>query len=729
MKNTNISLFFLLFFLSFITSLLAQNKVIDSLENELKVHQKRDTIRVSTLNYLAFYNYRNNPPKAIAYIEEALKIGNELQAENFIAKSHYIKAVVYTEQADFKVAIDNFDQAILLYISLKDSTNLAKCKNGLGVLHSYQGDMKQALKYYEESLAIKENLGIKKGLDASLYNIGIVYSDMGDYKKALFNFNKALLINRKENDSLGILNNLNSIASVHYEQGNFPLSINYHNQSLQVAKKSKDSIGIFQSYINFGNVYRQQYLNDKALDYYNKAAAISNAQYNVKNITALKNNIAGIYYDKEEYDKAVILFNESIALSKKIDDNVNLATALNGLGFIYFETKYFPKALHYFKEGLKINLITEHSFDLSDSYQGLAETYYGMHKYDLALENAQKLANLSDKYELLRHKNNAYNLLSRIYDKTGNYKKAFESHQEFKLLNDSLFNKEKVEKIAHLEAEYKYKQKIDSASIRELKLTKTVTATSQDLEKTKQNYLWAIIAILFISLLLGGIIFFLKLRNIRSKTQNIIVEQKLLRSQMTPHFIFNSLSVLQGMILNQENKKSVLYLSKFSKLLRIILENSRDKTVSLCQELTAVENYLSLQNLENNSYNYSVTVDDSVEREKFKIPPMLIQPFIENAIEHAFVNQIKNRIIDVHLNYQKNKLNCTITDNGIGINVHSEKINKNKKSLSTTITSERLNILSKDYDMEGSIKIENRNIYNEQGTIVTLVIPHKIEAE
>ena len=150
-----------LFFLSFITSLLAQNKVIDSLENELKVHQKKDTIRVNTLNYLAFYNYRNNPPQAIAYIEEALKLGNELQVVKFIAKSHYIKAAVYTEQANFKIAIDNFDEAIQLYTSLKDSTNLAKCKNGLGVLHSYQGDLKQALKYYEESVAIKVKLRIK----------------------------------------------------------------------------------------------------------------------------------------------------------------------------------------------------------------------------------------------------------------------------------------------------------------------------------------------------------------------------------------------------------------------------------------------------------------------------------------------------------------------------------------------------------------------------------------
>ena len=223
-----------------------------------------------------------------------------------------------------------------------------------------------------------------------------------------------------------------------------------------------------------------------------------------------------------------------------------------------------------------------------------------------------------------------------------------------------------------------------------------------------------------------AIIFFLKLRNEKSKTQNIVIEQKLLRSQMTPHFIFNSLSVLQGMILNKEEKKSVSYLSKFSKLLRITLENSRDKTVSLCQEFTAIENYLALQNLENESYTYTVLVDDTIDRPLFKIPPMLIQPFIENAIEHGFRDQKENRKIDVHLKYLDKKLICTITDNGIGIDTQKEYKNQNKKSLSTIITSERLKILSKDFKMKGSVTIEDRKKYNEQGTVVTLIIPHKI---
>ncbi len=117
----------------------------------------------------------------------------------------------------------------------------------------------------------------------------------------------------------------------------------------------------------------------------------------------------------------------------------------------------------------------------------------------------------------------------------------------------------------------------------------------------------------------------MRLCDITAKNENILTEQKLLRTQMTPHFIFNALSVLQGMIVGKEDKKSVQCLSKFSKLLRITLENSRDKKVALHQELVALENYIELQNIEATTpYTYSIEVDDFIDPEKLMVPPILI---------------------------------------------------------------------------------------------------------
>jgi tetratricopeptide (TPR) repeat protein len=704
--------------------LYSQNTTIDSLETALKNHKAKDTTRVNILNHLAFHHYRNNPPEATTYVEEALKLAYEIKSEKSIAQSLYIKGFVYMEQANFEVAINNLNNALKHYTSLKDLKGIEKCKNVFGILYSYKGDFKLSLKSYEEGKEIAEKLDDKNSVDKYLYNIGNVYLNTGAYQKAKDNFKEALNINIKEKDSLGMFSNLNSIADVYYEQGNYPLSIKYHNQSLYIVKKIKDSIGIFRSYNNIGNVYRAQRLNDKALLYYNQALAIKAASFNIKNITALKNNIAGIFYDEKDYKSAETYYLESIALSKKIDDKMNLTTAINGLGFIYLDTKKYDKALECFKEALEINALDYTSLNLLDSYQGLAETYFDSKNYELALTNAIKLVKLAKENNVLSHKKNAYNLLYKIYKIKGDYKKAFENHEQYKIVSDSLLNEDNIKKIAEIEYEYKYKSELENAAKRENKLTKTVETTTQDLEKSQRNLLLGIITFLVVAMVLGSIIFYLKLRNSKAKTQNIITEQKLLRTQMTPHFIFNSLSVLQGMILNKEESKSVSYLSKFSKLLRITLENSRDKTVLLSHELEAVENYLSLQNIENEKIAFQLHVDKAIETNIIKVPPMLIQPFVENAIEHAFKNQKDNCVIEIKLTLVDTKLICVILDNGMGIDSSERNSNQNKKSLATKITKERLDYLSKDFKMDASIAIEDRTQYNEQGTQVTIQMPY-----
>ena len=714
--------YFIVSFVLLMPQVHAQSKVIDSLKTELQNHKAKDTTRVNILNHLAFHHYRNNPPTAVAYIEESLELANKLKVQKFIAHCYYIKAVIYTEQANFKIAETSYDKAIKLYTSLNDLKGLKKCNNALGVLYAYKGDFENALKHYKESLKITRQLGDLTD-DGCLYNIGNIYSDIGDYTNALENFNQALEINKTEKDSVGMLNALNSIANVYYQQGNYPLSLNYHNQSLHIAKKAKDSIGIFQSLNNIGNLYRMKNNNEKALAFYNRALAIESASFNKKNVTAIKNNMAGIYYDINEFDKAIKLYNESIALSKEIDDNVNLATALNGLGFVYYDMKKYDKAIANFEESRKINLEFNYSYDLLDSYEGLAKCYLDLKDFDLALVNANKLTKQATDFEFLKHKKIAYGLLARIYKNKGNYKKAFESQEYFKILSDSLLNEENIKKITEIEYEYKYKSELEDAAKRENKLTKTVETTTQDLEKSQRNLLLGIITFLAVAMVLGSIIFYLKLRNSKAKTQNIITEQKLLRTQMTPHFIFNSLSVLQGMILNKEESKSVNYLSKFSKLLRITLENSRDKTVLLSNELEAVDNYLSLQNIENEKINFTLNVADAIETNKTKVPPMLIQPFVENAIEHAFKNQKDNCSIEIKLTLVDSKLKCIILDNGMGIDSSERNQNATKKSLATKITSERLQYLSKDFKMEGSITIEDRSKFNEKGTQVIIEIP------
>ena len=315
---------------------------------------------------------------------------------------------------------------------------------------------------------------------------------------------------------------------------------------------------------------------------------------------------------------------------------------------------------------------------------------------------------------------------TQLYYQGALYEKYFKYYKFIKELDSATISLDMIETINEKKFDKKINEKIhaiETANKREQSL-------NDELEASRKEKLWGTIVLLFVIMALVSILYLFKYRNIKSAHENVLIEQKLLRSQMTPHFIFNSLSVLQGMILNDEDKKAVKYLSKFSKLLRLILENSREKLVPITEELAAIQNYVDLQNMRNeSSFKYTLTIDDAFKNAELLIPPMLIQPFVENAIEHGFKKDFKNAEISIDIKFKDNKLVCVIKDNGIGINASKANSSSNKKSLSTTITSERLKILSKEYKVESDVMIQDRNLFNEQGTQITLTLPYKLNRD
>lgn len=727
MKIVNVPVFLLLnLFLS--TTILSQNTKIDSLKIELQNHKDKDTTRVNILNALAFSHFSKDMPKTLEYLDEADTLAGIIDFKKGKARSIYIRGITEAIQGNFDQALGYYDEALKLYENIDFKKGIANCFNAMGITYRNKGEPRKSISFFKKAIEIEEEIG-SNNLSASLLNLGTSFEVLGDFDEAILYLNKALAIAKADENEQRIAYSLNNLGNVYESQGNYPLALEHYKESLYINEKLGDSLGIANHLTNIGLIYKFQKHYDKAMTNYEKSLGIYERINNKHRVSATLNDIGTIHEENGDYRSALKYYVDALRISKQIGSKSEIPYILHNIGEVYLALTEYNTANQYFSDARNISEEIGNKEILCETYIGLARTYVNQKEHKSALSNALKANEISKKYGFLNCQKEASEILSNIYKALGNYKDALENHQHFKILNDSLFNKENVEKITQLEYEYKYKQALDLASIRELKLTQTIEATSQDLEKSQRNYLWAIIGVLLLSILLGAFVFYQKLKNAKSKTQSVIMEQKLLRSQMTPHFIFNSLSVLQGMILNKEEKKSVHYLSKFSKLLRITLENSRDKTVLLAHELTAVQDYLTLQNLENNAYKCTILVEDSIDVQTFEIPPMLIQPFVENAIEHAFVNQTEDRKIDIRLTYENKKLICTIVDNGVGVNSKVELNNSHKSSLATTITSERLKVLSKDFNMEGSVTIEDRERYNEQGTLVTLVIPHKINAE
>lgn len=210
------------------------------------------------------------------------------------------------------------------------------------------------------------------------------------------------------------------------------------------------------------------------------------------------------------------------------------------------------------------------------------------------------------------------------------------------------------------------------------------------------------------------------------------VELSALLAQMNPHFLFNSLNSIDSYIIRNEPKKASEYLNNFARLIRLILQNSKSNFISLKDELETLDLYLQMESLRfKNKFSYSIKVDKNIEPEKLQIPPLLIQPYVENAIWHGIMNMdydFKGQV-HIHISRHENMLICTVEDNGIGrqkaMELISQRQGPKRKSMGMQITKDRIDMINKLHNQLTTVEIidmkdENQNA---KGTKVQLVIP------
>ncbi|MEM1320962.1 MAG: histidine kinase [Bacteroidota bacterium] len=214
------------------------------------------------------------------------------------------------------------------------------------------------------------------------------------------------------------------------------------------------------------------------------------------------------------------------------------------------------------------------------------------------------------------------------------------------------------------------------------------------------------------------------------------VEMTALRAQMNPHFLFNCLNSIESFIIRNETKKASEYLSGFARLIRLILQNSRSKLVNLKDELEALELYMQMESLRfKDKFQYDIRIDKSIDIHAIDIPPMLMQPYIENAIWHGLMYKKDKHDGKVILSIRQSngaagpKLHCSIEDNGVGRTwaqeIKNSRPDRGKKSVGMRITKDRINMINKLYQADTSVKIiDLKNAAGEAcGTRIELEIP------
>ena len=302
-------------------------------------------------------------------------------------------------------------------------------------------------------------------------------------------------------------------------------------------------------------------------------------------------------------------------------------------------------------------------------------------------------------------------LLAKIYEKKGDYKNALHEIKDFQRLKDSLAFSENREEAIKKEMQYNADKK------------ETLAKAEIGKQKVIRN---AIVTVSLIVLIAGVFLFlgFRKRQKIKAEQKEILLkaeisetELKALRAQMNPHFIFNALNSIADYINKNDARSADYYLGKFAKLMRGILENSEEKEISLSEELKMLEFYMDLESLRfKNKFNYEVKIADDINPENTLIPPMILQPFVENSILHGLAKKENDGKITIHIDKTEDLLKCTIEDNGIGRKNPNENLNK---SYGVKLTRERIALFDKSKNSDSGVFYTDL----ETGTRVELRLP------
>jgi sensor histidine kinase YesM len=246
------------------------------------------------------------------------------------------------------------------------------------------------------------------------------------------------------------------------------------------------------------------------------------------------------------------------------------------------------------------------------------------------------------------------------------------------------------------------------------------------LQLQSDRQLLGIVIVVVVFFLSGLTLFFVnRQRNTLQEQRETEMSQTLLRSQMNPHFIFNALAVIQSYIYENTPEKTSSFLVNFSRLIRLILENSPKEFITIDIEKEILTKYLTTQKLRfEDRFNFELTIDEDLISKRALIPPMITQPFVENSIEHGQLHTVAEGLIKIIMHERDGMLEIEVTDNGVGREKSAQiKRNTNHKSMAMDITRERIRILNKKYKGKGSLEISDLDSISKTGTRVIICLP------
>jgi len=557
------------------------------------------------------------------------------------------------------------ERSTSLYYTYIDSANYYKKSN-----------IRKSIDFITQSLA-QLGLGSNKEQLAIAYStLGEVYQYHKQYDLAISSYKDALLANQTLKTSLLLAKTY--VLNKEYGEAEKLLSPLEKITKMVPFQRVELYEILGDAYVGLGEV-------DKAVAFYEEGLKIADKNQIAPKTIDLNSKIATAYAKGNRLQEANAYFNNSLELSsgqapqRAVQEKEKVADFYNKKNQFGQEIQLRKKSLEDLKKIPKSEVADGLSME-DDSISAqrinykIANAYIAQDKYDEAipyLEESIKDADVDD--DLLVRKD-ATRKLSEVYKYKGDYTKALETYQEYVAVVDTLYvrKEQEIARAARFNRELAAKQSRISGLEQERELTQSkysLALTEQQLvaESIKRQN-WIIYSLIFGMLLMGLAVYFFYRSNKQQKLANNLLALKSLRSQMNPHFIFNALNSVNNFIAKSDERSANRYLSDFSTLMRAVLENSDEDFIPLSKELELLELYTKLEHSRfSDKFDYRITVDEDIDIDAFQIPPMLLQPYIENAIWHGLRYREDKGFLQIGIK-QKDKLalEISITDNGIG---------------------------------------------------------------
>jgi LytS/YehU family sensor histidine kinase len=632
--------------------------------------------------------------------------------------------------------------------------------NKLGELYLKYNEQKFSLyASLADSLAKQKNY--KRGEGMTCYNFAYkAYLD-GDYIKAIENFHGAIRLFEEIDDlqSLAKTNQLMAVA-LFFSETDKSRAWDYIDKAIEQFHDAGDTNGeAFANYNAAGGALRIRNWQD-ALDYIQSYFQLIDSTGDVPILLGTAYAVMGdSYCGLGDYDQSEKYYRLAIATynAENIEDRSVKNLIINSLGTCFAVQNLPDSALYYYFKALRMDRPLNNAYSLMLGHFTIGKTFFQQLKYDLAISHCDSslyFAHILDStgyhYQVDSLKNYIghpeeiffptsktrrrlyawlykyfnYQILHNAYMQTWQYKKAAELNIPWMAINDSLNTYYRAKEEKELQTRYETEKKEQQLQ----QLTEDNRFKELQLKQSRWIALGLAGIVLLIILLA---IMLIRQNKLKNSQQTLLFQQRLLRTQMNPHFLFNSLASIQNFIIKEKPALASDYLSRFSKLVRQILNNSIEEWVPLEDEIDSIENYLELQKVRHRDmFDYTIEVDEAIDLETTLVPPMLAQPFIENSIEHGFKHKEGKGRMQIRFELNGKLIHFELEDDGVGRKKAAEiqqQQDKDHHSMSTRITSERLQSLNKKLRKRSTITItdlKNEKVEPE-GTMVVFDMPYK----